>query len=376
MRQNFRFPFVLLSVFSLLSIDSMLIAQQGKKPTTPASNSNPPAGKPANGRPSPVKTAATEPPAGQGLEKKQRPTVVETEELDIDPISPELERILVKWETESAKIKSLHGKHTRSEFNKTFAVEKVSEGEFFLETPDKGRIDMLAKAPKKGEVSSRKDAEGKPYALEKGSSERWICTGEEIFSFDEKAKTYTRDELPENLRGKNIVHSPLPFLFGMKAEEAKSRFNMVLVSEDKEAKTAKLKATPRLDSDRQNYREAWIILDIKRFVPTAVRLIDPNVLETIYMFKDIVINDGNFVQQISARWRGNPYKPDLTGYKRYIPNEVEPAGARVRGGANQAQQAGGPVGGAGGAKNDAEMAPNGRNQPPARTSSGSQPGRK
>ena len=361
MRQKNQFAFLLLAALTVQCIPSMLVAQQERRPTSPAAN-NVPAGKAAVGNRPAAKPATDEPPVRETVEKKKpRPAPV------VDAISPELEKILVQWETESAKIKSLHGKHTRSEFNKTFEVEKVSKGEFFLETPDKGRIDMVAKEPKKGEVSSRKNAEGQPYALEKGMSERWICTGEEIYSFNDDDKTYNREELPANMRGKNIVHSPLPFLFGMKAADAKNRFNMALISVGKDS--VKLKAIPRMDSDRQNYHEAWIILDTKRYIPTAVRLIDPNGLETVYMFEEVTINDGNFAKRIVASFRGNPYKPVLKDYKRHIPNEVEPASGNSNGASNQTQQAGGP------STIGRKAEPSNSKTPPSRTSSVPQPNR-
>ena len=350
MRQNFRFPFALLTVFSFLALPGMLGAQQAKKPASPTTNQ--PSGKSAVGRPAAAKELEYGPPVRQAGEKEQQNAPKP------DPISPELDKILLRWETESDKIKSLHGKHMRQEFNKTFAVEKVSEGEFFLETPDKGRIDMVGKDPK-GSVSKRKDEAGEPYALEKGSSERWICTGEEIIAFDDVDKTYSRDVLPQNMRGKNIVHSPLPFLFGMKAEEAKNRFSMTLLSIDKEKERVTLKAVPRMDSDRQNYHEAYIILDTKRFIPVGVRLIDPNGLETIYMFKDVTINDGGFATRLVARFSRDPYKPSFIGYKRFVPNDAEPpAAGKPNGKANDIKQTSGAVPASGAPKREADAKPN------------------
>jgi TIGR03009 family protein len=366
MRQNNRFCFVLLTACSLLGIPSMLVAQQAKRPMFPAAN-NQPAGKSSLGKAAPP--AAENPPAQQAAGKKPRPAA---QNLQICVVPPELEKILIKWETESAKIKSLHGKHTRKEYNDTFKVEKVSEGEFFLETPDKGRIDMMAKTPKKGEVGSRKDSETlESYALEKGPSERWICTGEEIISFNEDDKTYVREELPPSMRGKNIVHSPLPFLFGMKAEDAKNRFNLTLVSVGEDI--VRLKVIPRMDSDRQNYHEAHIILDTKTYTPKAVQLIDPNGLETCYYFKNVVPNDGNFAQRLVGSFRENPYKPSYKGYTRFVPpNDVKPAAnSETNRGANQTKQAGGPATGNSSTKRDAEMNPRSKPQPP-RTSSASQ----
>ena len=105
-------------------------------------------------------------------------------------------------------------------------TEKVTKGPFFLETPDKGRIDILAVKLPKGATSKKKNKNGKPYELSTGQSRRWICTGDAILSLNEDEKTYAREVIPENQRGSNIVHSPLPFLFGMEAEEAKTRFKL------------------------------------------------------------------------------------------------------------------------------------------------------
>ncbi|MEI8017758.1 MAG: hypothetical protein WCH39_06120, partial [Schlesneria sp.] len=262
--------------------------------------------------------------ASPAAEKRPRPAPQEPEkEPEIDKLDPKLEKILIEWEAHSSKIKSLHGTHTRQEFIKAFSVEKVSEGEFFLETPDKGRIDMIAKPVGKGEAASK---EG--YTLEKGSSEKWICTGEEILSFNEDDKTYAREVLPASMRGKNIVHSPLPFLFGMKAEEAKQRFNLRLgqfgKDKDKDIPWVVIYAVPRMDSDRQNYSEAAIKLDLKHYVPLAVRLVDPNGILTVYTFKTVEINDSGFAKFLKGRF-GDPYRPSLKGYTLQISNDIQPA---------------------------------------------------
>jgi len=359
MRQTLQFALVLLAACSFASLPSEVIAQQAKRPGTPGSTgtANQPSGRAAMPK-SAGKHTPVDPPAQPAAQKRARP---EPEELNIDKLDPRLEEILIQWEQHSAKIKSLHGKHVRREFNKTFEVEKVSEGEFFLETPDKGRIDMIAKPIEKGKVSMRKNAAGEPYQLQPGTSERWVCTGEEILSFNMERREYTRDELPASMRGKNIVHSPLPFLFGMKAEDAKHRFNLTLESVGKD-NTVKLKALPRMDTDRQNYQEAWIVLDTKRFVPTAVRLIDPKGLETIYYFESIEINDSGFLRKLKDRFQ-DPYHPSLKGFTLAMPSDIQPAGNRTFEESNPTRTAGGPVDPAVAPRRDPNIKPADRQAP-------------
>ena len=355
----------------------MLFAQQVKRPD-PSAKTSQPAGKATLSNSAvPAKPAADKSQASPAADKKPRPAPQEPEkEPEIDKLDPKLEKILIEWEAHSSKIKSLHGTHTRQEFIKAFGVEKVSEGEFFLETPDKGRIDMIAKPVGKGDPASK---EG--YKLEKGSSEKWICTGEEILSFNEDDKTYSREVLPASMRGKNIVHSPLPFLFGMKAEEAKQRFNLKLgqFGKEKEIPYVVIFAVPRMDSDRQNYSEAAIKLDLKHYVPLAVRLVDPNGIQTVYTFKTVEINDNGFAKFLKGRF-GDPYRPSLKGYTLQISNDVQPVSntesGRTRPGSrtNQATPAGGSSSGRGTtSKPDADDTQADRPKPPTRTSSSNPP---
>ncbi len=303
MRQLFRSHFVLITACALSGLTSTLVAQQGKRPAISESK---PASKPAS-------------PGVEGKSTPKDPPARERKDYAAEKLSPELEKLLARWEKESALIKSMHGFQTRREFTAEFSVEKVSKGEFFVEPPDRGRIDMIAVIPKKGDVSSRKS-----YTLATGESMRYICTGDEIIQFDEIGKTYDRHDLPENMRGKNIVHSPLPFLFGIKVEEVKRRFELAMSTPEKDV--VWIKAIPRPDSDdRKHYREARIMLDTTRFVPKLVKLMDPDGIESVYEFSDIKINDSGFGKKLLERFKGDPYKPSVKGYTRFVANEGNPA---------------------------------------------------
>ncbi|HEY4258735.1 MAG TPA: hypothetical protein VGM98_01190, partial [Schlesneria sp.] len=59
-----------------------------------------------------------------------------------DAISPELEDLLKQWELKSSLIKVLKGEHQRTVYNLVFEVEQRANGVFYLETPDKGRIEL------------------------------------------------------------------------------------------------------------------------------------------------------------------------------------------------------------------------------------------
>ena len=306
MRQIFRIQIALCATLLTFGLTSALDAQQATKPG--------PRPAPATGKPPIQRTAAA-------AERPSKPKPADDEGAEKEAASapkamdPALDSLLKKWEVESAKIKTLHGNQTRTEVNRVFEVEKVTSGPFFLETPDKGRIDMMAVKKINGNVGARKNAEGVPFKRESGSSEKWICTGTAIWMLNEDDKTYQKEEIPEDQRGKNIVNSPLPFLFGMKADDAKKRFNMTLKAETKE--TATLLVEPKLSKDQQNYKIAQIKLNKKTFLPDKVQLLDQTGLEIIYEFEKVVINDGDFRSRMQnlLSIKGDPYRPSLSGYK-------------------------------------------------------------
>lgn len=239
----------------------------------------------------------------------------------VEQLSPELEAILKEWEQRSAQIKSLKGKHTRAVFNLVFEVEKRSEGRFFLETPDKGRIDLTGVEIKKNTVSERTGKSGNPFRVESDRSEKWICNGEEILMVNDEDKSYDIAPLPKELRGTNIVKGPLPFLFGIKADDAKRRFRLSLSDNNpKPLLQHAILVVPLLAEDQQNYKVAKIFLDKKTFLPRSVMLLDPTGnLQTSFDFVIQDINNRNKLDNLADFFGGDrdPYRPELKkkGYK-------------------------------------------------------------
>ena len=324
----------LIALIAVFCVQTTLPAQQGNR-TTPRS----PQSSAATNRGEKAKVPADDAddrPAGAirqtsgGAPKGTAPRTAPSRPKVPEP-TPELEAVLKKWEQESSKIKSLHGTQSRSEFNPIFEQEKVSRGPFFLEMPDKGRIDLLEVKVKDGAKSRRtRKKDGEPWELISAPAQRWICAGDSILMIDEEDKTYKRDMIPEEQRGKNIVNSPLPFLFGTKADDLKRRFDMELRSNTAEAAT--ILAYPKLTMDQENYRVARITLDKKRYVPNEVRMLDDNNFEVVYTFESVVINDNGFrsqVQKMFSLANSDPYHPNLKGYKVVVPIE-DPIAERER----------------------------------------------
>lgn len=336
MRAPFRLIAVLPGVLVLSAFVADLFAQQPTGKATPRS-SQPQAGPARTGQAAKQDTLPQ--PGGQynigakpDADKLPRPA---GEPLVIKPVSPELREILDDWEQHSSQIKSLHGKHTRFVYNHVFEVEKRSDGKWYLETPDKGRIDLVGIPPKKGEVSRKIGKQsGKPYRIEPDREEIWICSGEEIVIANGEEKTYEVAPVPEHLRGTNIVNGPLPFLFGMKAIDAQKRYELTLLANGE--KSARIQIVPRFQRDADNYRKAVIILDKARYLPTAVQLEDPTGnLETVYLFEILDVNNRSLRTKLGTIFGGDsdPFRPDLKkkGYKLVLPVQEEIATPRTNG---------------------------------------------
>lgn len=246
--------------------------------------------------------------------------------LQVQNLSPALERLLRAWSQESAKITRLQGTHHRWVYEMVFNTEKRAEGVFYYEAPGKGRIDLKPIPIQKGEVSQKPTATGEPFKLIAERAERWICDGKEIWQVNEAAKQVDVFSIPQENQGQNIMDGPMPFLFGMPPEKAKLRYQLTLVSENE--KQAVIEVLPRLQVDAVNWKKAVVILDKTIYLPSAVKLINPaGTTETVYTFREFEVNkeNANWLQ-VAFGADKDPFRPKLAGYqfKVQTPQNQEP----------------------------------------------------
>jgi TIGR03009 family protein len=235
------------------------------------------------------------------------------------PIDPRIEALLEVWSKRTKEIKRLQGSHTRSVRDFSWGTETVAEGKFYVETPDKGRFDLV---PYSGKLPAkpfpRKSPDGKTVLLKVQASnkkERWICDGNEIKAIDDDNKTYEAIKIPPSQRGENIMDGPLPFLFGMAPERAKARYEFKFLKENDTAYA--IEVTPKWKQDAIDWMKAKLILDREMCLPLEVHLFNAaGSTETVYMFKELQVNKIRFFF-----WT-NPFEPSLTfqGYKRSVHN--------------------------------------------------------
>lgn len=201
----------------------------------------------------------------------------------LQTLSPELERILAQWETAATKTVKVRGELKRWHYDDTFGVVKEGMGTYSYEVPDKGKLEIvpvkdIPKAPDNVLASN-----GKSYTREPAKAEIWLSDGENIYWIDPKEKEYNVIDIPGHLRGQNIGKGPLPFLFGMKAAEIKSRYRLELGQGQNN--NHRIIAYPEMPEEKVEYTRAEILISQETALPSAVQLVHGGgTSRTVYYF--------------------------------------------------------------------------------------------
>jgi TIGR03009 family protein len=236
------------------------------------------------------------------------------------PVDPKIEALLEEWSDRTKTIKRLQGRHWRMTRDFTFATETCAEGQFYVETPDKGRIDVIPFSGKLPKTMRRRAPNGQPVEMtvqKDTKEERWICDGKEIKAIDDSKKTYDAVKIPPNQQGANIMDGPLPFLFGMPPAKAKARYQFKILKEYSNAWAIQVR--PNWRQDAVDWNQADVLLDKKTCLPIEVRLHNAaGTSETDYIFRDLQVNS------IRILFWMNPFDPPLFTYKRSVHNTPGP----------------------------------------------------
>ena len=134
-------------------------------------------------------------------------------------------------------------------------------------------------------------------------------------------------QLPADMQGKNIMDSPLPFLFGMPPEKAKRRFQMSLLRPlDLKSGKASLHILPRLPQDAGSWASADVILDLKTFLPIAVQLVDPAGTKiTVYSFTNFIVNEPQWKDAwFDTEDPKTRFTPDLREFNVQVSDSEQP----------------------------------------------------
>jgi hypothetical protein len=254
-------------------------------------------------------------------------------DLRVEPVDPAVEQLLLDWSKHTERIKTLAGKHYRSIRDFTYGSETLAEGKFYIEMPDKGRLDIgnfSAPNPKAGDTKTYNAPDGKPtkltIQLEK-NHEKWVCDGKVVRVINDTRRSYEEVPIPPNQQGTNMIDGPLPFLLGMPPDKAKARYRFKLMDKTNSVSGDEaiwIEVKPRTQLDAAEWVRAYVLLNLRSYLPERVSLFNPaGTTETVYLFREIDTNKRGMLQNFFA---GDPFKPSVFGYRREVhaPLTIEP----------------------------------------------------
>jgi TIGR03009 family protein len=164
-----------------------------------------------------------------------------------------LDNYLLRWEQEMQKVQTLAAQLVREEKDPQFnTAQKFVGYAQYMKTgagPNALNLAMLEMRPEgKNEIS-----------------EKFVCTGTYLYQFVPSAKEVRAHELPKPQPGQVANDNFLSFLFGMKADEAKKRYELRLVREDQNYIYVEI--APRFAQDKADFKRARIVLSRDTFLP-------------------------------------------------------------------------------------------------------------
>jgi TIGR03009 family protein len=192
---------------------------------------------------------AQQPPSNPPATPAQPPAAA------LDPAHDPLDAVLVNWESAMKKVDTLAAQCSRIEDNKTFQVTKAFVGTAKYMKPNLGMLEMYQK--------------DKPENFEK-----IVVSGPTIYQYIPAQKEIRQHHLPAPKSGQVGDDNFLSFLFGMKAEEAKRRYELKLTKEDQYYFYVGI--TPRLDADKADFRTARLVLNKDSLMPRQLWFEQPN----------------------------------------------------------------------------------------------------
>src|SRR5262249_10942296 len=151
------------------------------------------------------------------------------------------------------EVQTLSARIVRERIDKAFRTRVVYEGVAKYMKPNLALLDLHRRE--------------KPTEFEK-----FVCTGTYLFEYNQQAKQIRYHEL-QSKPGQVADDNFLSFLFGMRAEDAKKRYDISLFREDVHYHYFKI--LPRRAEDKADFQVAYLVLARNTFLPRMLIFDDP-----------------------------------------------------------------------------------------------------
>lgn len=172
----------------------------------------------------------------------------------------ELDEFLARWEKYSADIKRYDVEFNMMVYDPTIpgAVPNVpyqtTFGDFKHIANPMRYVYEIEGEWRNGEKTKRDDDKN-PHIF----AEKIIINEKSVFKYEYNSKTVYQINVAPEMIGKGIADSPLPLIFGAKADELKRRFSMKIIPRPDD--TIWLIARPLLIEDQQEFKELEILIN-------------------------------------------------------------------------------------------------------------------
>jgi len=189
----------------------------------------------------------------------------------------ELDEFLARWERHSANFERYDVTFDLHMYDPTIPgaplnqAHKVAFG-YFKYNASPRRFVYAVEGEYQGGRQIKRDGDKNPHIF----AEKVIIDDKSVHQYDYNAKTVRTINVPPEMMGKGIADSPLPLIFGAKADDLKRRFSMRVVSFPDRDDLICLQARPLLPEDQQEFKELEIFINKRALRAQGLRQSDIN----------------------------------------------------------------------------------------------------
>ena len=237
-----------------------------------------------------------------------------------------LDDVLGFWEHHSSQIERYRCRFKRWEYDPDWVgdanvFKTFAEGAINYAAPDKGlfRVENSSQV-----VLPLTQGQTPQYTSNDESlNEHWICDGTSTYEFDGHNKQLIQRELPPEMRGKQIVEGPLPFMFGAKSQSIKDRYWIRVIVPPPKKEAYWLEAVPKTRDDAANFKMAHIVIAEKDFLPEGIVLYHRNKTKTTFAFEQRESNWSELIEKMNVFHRQFFQPKTPTGWKKIVQKYAE-----------------------------------------------------
>ena len=193
-------------------------------------------------------------------------------------LNNEVDDLLQKWHQRTRKVTTLYAEFTRSVTDIAFRKTRTNKGQARFRDPNLARLDILKDENGVGREVFILSDQPRPAGGRGLELRHYIAEGSQL-QIHEFANDAVRNAQEEG---------PLRLLFGIKPDIAHARYSFEILERQQQA--VKVKITPKMEQDRQEFLYAVLTLDTNSFMPRELRVRENTDTEAAYAFSAISTN--------------------------------------------------------------------------------------